>query len=375
MEFGINTKQEHFQEEIKGIATSIKNEFEIEVENEKIIAEFCNLWEKKLQERRNFKVLEIIRRDEKKMKIGFLFPGQGSQSVGMGKDLYEKYEEVREIYHKVKEITGIDIAKISFEGEEALLNETKNTQLAILTMSLAILEVLKKNNIHAEAAAGLSLGEYSALLYSGTLSFEEGIKLVQKRGEYMGRLVPEGEWLMAAIMGMSEEQVQEVCQKVTKGFVVPANFNTTGQIVISGEKEAVEEAEVIAKEMGAKKVIPLKTAGPFHTEKLIESSHALRKELEKITINNFKAQVIKNIDGEIYKDTDDVKDILAKHIINPVRFSKTIQNMLENGIDTFIEIGPGKALSGFVKRTPTDKEIKILNINNIESLKNTMNLL
>ena len=186
LEFGINTKQEQFQEEIKGIATSIKNEFEIEVENEKIIAEFCNLWEKKLQERRNFKILEIIRRDEKKMKIGFLFPGQGSQSIGMGKDLYEKYEEVREIYHKVKEITGIDIAKISFEGEEDLLNETKNTQLAILTMSLAILEVLKKNNIHADAAAGLSLGEYSALLYSGTLSFEEGIKLVQKRGEYMG---------------------------------------------------------------------------------------------------------------------------------------------------------------------------------------------
>ena len=276
------------------------------------------------------------------MNMGFLFPGQGSQSIGMGKDIYEEYEDARKIYNQVKNITGIDIAKISFEGPEDILNETKYTQLAILTESLAILEILKDNNIAANMSAGLSLGEYTALINSKALRFEDGIKIVQKRGEYMQNLLPSGEWQMAAIMGLNDNEVEEICEKVKSGFVVPANYNSVGQVVISGEKEAITEAEKIAKEMGAKKVRVLKTAGPFHTEKLQESSIALRKELENIAIHKFETKVIKNIDGEIYQDTDDVKDILARHIINPVKFTKTIQNMLNNGIDTFIEIGPRK---------------------------------
>lgn len=309
------------------------------------------------------------------MKIGFLFPGQGSQSIGMGKDLYENYEEVREVYQKVKELTGIDVAEMTFNGKEEILNETKNTQLAILTMSLAILAVLKQHDIQAEVSAGLSLGEYSALINSQAISFEEGVKLVQKRGEYMQELVPDGEWLMAAILGMSEEQVQEVCRKVTNGFVVPANFNTIGQIAISGEKEAVEQAEEIAKELGAKKVRVLKTAGPFHTEKLRKASDALRKELEHVTIHDFKTPVVKNIDGTVYSEQDDVKDILARHIISPVRFSKSLETMLEMGVDTFVEIGPGKTLSGFVKRMNTEKEVTILNINNVETLEKVLEVL
>lgn len=306
------------------------------------------------------------------MKIGFLFPGQGAQSIGMGKDLYENYQEVRDIYENVHKITGVDIKKITFDGTEQELSKTQNTQIAVLTNSLAILKLLEKKGINAEISAGLSLGEYTALIYSKCISFEDGVELVKKRGEYMQNLLPEGDWAMAAILGMEDEKVEEVCKKVVDGFVVPVNYNTQGQVVISGEKTAVEQAEIIAKEMGAKKVRILKTSGPFHTKKLIEASNALRKDLEKININKFKTKVVKNINGDIYKDEENIKDILAEHMISPVKFSKCLETMLKMGIDTFVEIGPGKTLSGFVKRIKTEKEIKIYNICDVKSLENTL---
>ena len=309
------------------------------------------------------------------MKIGYLFPGQGAQSLGMGKDIYEKYDVANEVYRKVQELTGIDVAKITFENEE-LLNQTQYTQICILTMSLAILEILKQNGIQADVASGLSLGEYTALINSEALNFEDSIKLVKKRGEYMQKLVPEGEWLMAAVLGMEEEKVIEVCklanEKSKENVVVPVNFNCPGQIVISGNKAGVETAEVIAKEQGARKVRELKTSGPFHTEKLKEASEALKKELGKVEFNKFNNTVIKNIDGTEYKETDDIRDILAKHIISPVKFTAVLQKMLDMGVDTFVEVGPGKTLSGFIKKMPTDKEIKILNINNCETLENVL---
>lgn len=292
------------------------------------------------------------------MKTAFLFPGQGTQSIGMGKDIYEKYEVARRVYDKAQEITGIDIAKISFEGPIDTLNETKNTQLAVLINSLAILEILKENNIEANISAGLSLGEYTALIYSNYLSFEDGIKVVQKRGEYMQNLLPKGDWKMAAVLGLKDEEVEEVCKEVKSGFVVPANYNFEGQVVISGEKEGVQEAEKIAKEMGARGVIPLNTAGPFHTEKLKEASNALRKELEKVKISKGNKKVYKNINGELYNENDNIKEILANHIISPVRFSKTIQNMLDAGIDTFVEIGPRKNFIKFCKEKHKRKECK-----------------
>lgn len=300
------------------------------------------------------------------MKIGFLFPGQGAQSVGMGKDLYDKYEEYRAVYNKINNITGLNLEKITFEETEEVLNKTNNTQIAILTMSLAILELLKNNEITAIASAGLSLGEYTALIHSKAISIEEGVKIVKKRGELMNDLCPKGEWAMAAVLGLDEQKVVSICSKIKSGFISPANFNCSGQIVVSGESKAINEMMILAKEDGAKKVVELKTSGPFHTKMLEKASEELRKELETIKINNFQTKVVKNLDGKEYTLKDNIKNILALHITNPVRFEDCIKTMISMGIDTFIEIGPGKTLSGFVKRT--SKDVKILNINDVNTL-------
>lgn len=307
------------------------------------------------------------------MKIGFLFSGQGSQTVGMGKDLYENYLPAKKVYDSVERITGIPIKDISFMGPEEELNKTKNTQLAVLTESLAIVQVLKENNIKADMSAGLSLGEYTALIEDEVISFEDGVRLVKKRGEIMQEFTPKGQWKMAAILGIDDEKVIEACKKVKNGFVSAANFNTIGQVVISGDEKAVEQASIFAKEFGAKKVSVLKTEGPFHTEKLQECSNMLRKELEKIKINHKNSHVVKNVNGEIYDNDDNLVDILSNHIISPVKFSNCLTTMYENGIDTFIEIGPSRTLSGFVKRMKFEKQIKIFSINDRKSLEDVIN--
>ena len=304
------------------------------------------------------------------MKIAFLFPGQGAQSVGMGKDLYEKYEEIRKVYENASKIAGIDIAKLTFEADEAELFQTKNTQIAILTMSIAILEVLRKNGINPEFVAGLSLGEYSALYSAGAIDFENVVKIVKKRGEFMQSLVPEGEWAMAAVIGLEDKVVEEICQTVTQGFVVPANYNCPGQVAISGDKIGIACAMEKMKDAGAKRCLELKTAGPFHTVKLQKASQELRKELQNVVIQNPKIQLVKNLDGLPYSEQDNIKEILAKHVISPVKFSDSIKYMIANGVDTFVEIGPGKTLTGFVKKV--DKETKCFNINDVASLENLL---
>lgn len=302
------------------------------------------------------------------MKIGFLFAGQGSQYIGMGKDLYEKYQEVGNVYKKIESITGIDIANISFNGPEKLLNKTQNTQLAIVTESIAIVEILRNNNITAVCSAGLSLGEYTALIEDGVLDFETGIRLVCKRGQIMQEMTPTGNWKMAAIIGLDAEKVNDICKSVTNGFVKTSNFNTVGQIVISGEENAVIKASELAKERGARKISILNTAGPFHTEKLEQCSKALKEELDKINLNSKESKVIKNIDGLYYKSDSDIREVLSKHIMNPVRFTDCLKKMYDSGVDTFLEIGPGKVLSGFVKRMGFGRTVNIFNINSVNTL-------
>lgn len=303
------------------------------------------------------------------MKTAFLFPGQGTQTVGMGKDIYEKYEEAREIFNKVEEITGINIKEICFNGPEEELMKTENTQIAILTTSLAMLKILDKQGIKAEMAVGLSLGEYTALIYGGYLTIEEGIKLIQKRGYYMGNFIPKEEYEMAAIIGLDCKKIEEICNQIkSQGkFIVPANYNCNVQTAISGTSEAIDIAIEELKKAGARKVVKLKTSGPFHTEKLEEAKNKYKKELEKAKFQKGNGiKVIRNLDGETYTEKDDLKEILAEHITNPVRFDKAIEKMRKEEIERVIEIGPGKVLTGFVKKDYPEAET--YNVNNLESL-------
>ena len=308
------------------------------------------------------------------MKIGYIFPGQGTQAVGMGKDIYEKYEEARNVYKLIDNALNENIEKLTYEKSQDELNKTENTQISIYAMSMAILEILESKGIKPVAAAGLSLGEYSALTAAGVISLEDGAKIVRTRGKLMQNLAPEGNWAMAAIIGLEDNQVEEACSKVTNGFVKAVNYNCPGQVVVSGEKDAVVKAMENAKELGAKRVIELKTSGPFHTEKLQAASAELKKELEKVNFQTFEIPVIKNYNGEKYTAEDNMVEILANHVVNPVKFGKSIETMLEMGVDTFIEIGPGKTLSGFVKKVckKLEKEVNVFNIENVETLESTL---
>lgn len=309
------------------------------------------------------------------MRTVFMFSGQGAQYAGMGKELYQKYSVAKKVFDCADDVLGYSIKEICFR-DEAKLGETEFAQPAILTMSIAALEVLKEQGVRAEMAAGLSLGEYSAYVASGAMDFEEAVALVQKRGKFMAEAVPSGEGAMYAIIGLDTELVEEACKEAVQeglGLAVPANYNAPGQIVIAGAAKAVEKAAALAKEKGAKMAVRLKVSGPFHTKMLQPAADRLGPELEKMHISPMKIPVFTNVDAKEVASEKDIIPILTKQICCPVRFSDIIQNMHEKEADTFIELGPGKALCGFVKRTL--KGGTILNVEDESSLAKTMSKL
>lgn len=304
-------------------------------------------------------------------KTAFLFAGQGAQAVGMGKELCENFECAAKVFDEATEALGFDIKDMIFNGDSETLMITENTQPTIVTMSIAALRVLEEKGVKADVAAGLSLGEYSAHIASGSLKFADAVRLVKKRGKYMQEEVPVGKGAMAAIIALSADDVVACCEEASKiGVCSPANFNCPGQIVVSGEVAAVEKCCEIAKEKGAKRAMMLPVSAPFHCAMLIGAGEKLAKELENVEVSDMNIPVITNVTADYVSSKEDIKPLLIKQVSSSVRWEESIRRMIADGVDTFIEIGPGKALSGFVKKVSRD--VKVFNVEDIASLEKTL---
>ena len=300
------------------------------------------------------------------MKRAFVFPGQGSQSVGMGKDLFENYLECREVFEKADSTLGFPLSRLCFEGPEEELKKTTITQPALLTCSMAALAVLRKKGLAFDAVAGHSLGAYSALVAAETIGFEDAVRLVRRRGELMEE-AGKGRGTMAVILNLDEDKVAQACSEASShGVVEPANVNCPGQIVISGEKAAVTAACERAKILGAKRAMELPVSGPFHSSIMKRAAEGLQKALEGVNFSMTKKGYYSDIDAAVMDDPAKIKESLVRQLMAPVQWIKTIEKMNRDGFLTFVEVGPGKVLNGLIKKI--SKDAVITNAGDMESI-------
>jgi [acyl-carrier-protein] S-malonyltransferase len=301
--------------------------------------------------------------------LALVFPGQGSQYAGMGKELCAEFKQAREVFEQADDALGEYLSRMCHEGPDEQLRLTANTQPAILTTSIAALKVLQEEtDLKAHLLAGHSLGEYSALVASGALDFADAVRIVRQRGTFMQEAVPDGEGAMAAILGIEAEKLQSICNEMARGEVVaPANFNAPGQIVIAGHTAAVERVIKSASEQGAKRAMRLPVSAPFHCPLMLPAGERLQRELEAIPIQSLGTPVVSNVEAEAYKDERETMDLLVRQVSAPVRWDDSVRFMLSQGIERFVEVGPGKVLSGLIKRI--DRKMPSANIEDIKSLK------
>ncbi|MFV8827114.1 ACP S-malonyltransferase [Alkalihalobacterium sp. APHAB7] len=301
-------------------------------------------------------------------KIAFIFPGQGSQFVGMGQSLIENKQDLQRVFNIADEKLGYSLSDIMLKGPEDMLKRTENTQPALLTMSVAVLEAMKEYDITPDYVAGHSLGEYSALVCAKSISFEDAVHTVRQRGLFMEEAVPAGEGAMAAILGMDRHALLEVTEEVSNngGSVQLANLNCPGQIVISGTAEGVGKASELAKEKGAKRVIPLQVSGPFHSSLMKPAAEKLSTVLDEITISEAEVPVIANVTADVVTNSAEIKEKLIEQVYSPVLWEDTVRRLLDLGVDTFVEIGAGNVLSGLVRKV--QRRVNVYSISDIESI-------